>query len=162
MVRHLILPMAFAAALAAASTLHAADAQVRKVLPSLLDREGRASIHPSLYERDAYQAHLRQKPDEVGGLRFDIQWSAPKTGTPPLELRLELRGYATTASTNGTASSTNALVITRTVEPPRFGSRWTQITLDDAARRQVGDVTAWRATLLREGRELASTESFLW
>ena len=65
-------------------------------------------------------------------------------------------------ATNGAAASTNAFVITRTVEPPRFGSRWTQITLDDAARRQVGDVTAWRATLVREGRELASTQSFLW
>ena len=162
MARHLFLPLAFAAALVAVSTLQAADAKVRKVLPSLLDREGRASLHPSLYERDAYQAHLRQKPEEVGGLRFDVQWSAPKSGSAPLELRLELRGSATSTATNGAAASTNAFVITRTVEPPRFGSRWTQITLDDAARRQVGDVTAWRATLVREGRELASTQSFLW
>jgi hypothetical protein len=162
MARHLFLPLALAAALAAVSTLEAADAKVRKVLPCLLDREGRASLHPSLYERDAYQAHLRQKPDEVGGLRFDIQWSAPKSGTSPLELRLELRGSATATATNGAAASTNAFVITRTVEAPRFGSRWTQITLDDTARRQVGDVTAWRATLVREGRELASTQSFLW
>ena len=162
MARHLFLPLALAAALAAVSSLEAADAKVRKVLPSLLDREGRASLHPSLYERDAYQAHLRQNPDEVGGLRFDIHWSAPKSGTAPLELHLELRGSATSASTNSAASSTNSVVITRTVEPPRFGSRWTQITLDAAARRQVGDVTAWRATLVREGRELASTQSFLW
>lgn len=162
MVRHLFLIAVLALSLPATSGLQAADAKVRKVLPSLLDREGRASLHPSLYERDAYQAHLRQKPDEVSGLRFDIQWSAPRSAAAPLELRLELRGSATSAATNGTAASTNAFVITRTVEPPRFGSRWTQITLDAAARRQVGDVTAWRATLLREGRELASTQSFLW
>ena len=55
-----------------ATLSHAADAKVRKVLPSLVDLEGRASLHPSLYERDAYQAYLRKNPELVGGMRFDV------------------------------------------------------------------------------------------
>ncbi len=142
--------------------LMAADARVRKVLPSLLDREGRASLHPSLYERDAYQAHLRLKPALVGGMRFDVHWSAPRQGTKPLELRLELRGSATGTNSVVDRPSTNSVVLNTTVEPPRWGGRWTRLTLDESARQQVGDVTAWRATLLREGKAIASSQSFLW
>ncbi len=140
----------------------AADARIRKVLPSLLDREGRASVHPSLYERDAYQAHLRSKPALVGGMRFDVHWSAPRQGTTPLELRLELRGSS--AGTNGASGivGTNAVVLNTPVDPPRWGARWSRITLTEAARTQVGDVTAWRATLLRDGKAVASSQSFLW
>lgn len=141
----------------------AADAKVRKVLPSFIDLEGRASLHPSLYERDAYQAYLRKNPELVGGMRFDVHWSAPVDKSQPLELRLELRGA--TLRTNAVPSGvpqTNAVTLTNAVTPPRFGARWTRVTLSPETLRQVGDVTAWKATLLRGGAELASTQSFLW
>ncbi len=142
---------------------HAADAKVRKVLPSLVDLEGRASLHPSLYERDAYQAYLRKNPELVGGMRFDVHWSAPVAKAQPLELRLELRG-ATLRTNNAPAgvTQTNAVTLTSAVTPARFGARWTRVTLSPETLRQVGDVTAWKATLLRGGTELASTQSFLW
>lgn len=146
----------------ASSAAWAADAQIRKVLPSLLDREGRASLHPSLYERDAYQAHLRSKPTLVGGMRFDVHWSAPRTGTTPLELRLELRGSSVSTNSTVGVGSTNSVVLSIPVNPPRWGARWTRIQLEEAARQQVGDVTAWRATLLRDGSAVASSQSFLW
>ncbi len=141
----------------------AADAKVRKVLPNLVDLEGRASLHPSLYERDAYQAYLRKNPDLVGGMRFDVLWSAPVAKAQPLELRLELRG-ATLRTNNAPAgvTQTNAVTLTNAVTPARFGARWTRVTLSPETLRQVGDVTAWKATLLRGGSELASTQSFLW
>src|SRR3954469_12638010 len=71
-------------------TAHAASAKVVKVLPQYLDREERHAISPSLFDRDAYQARLRRRPEERGGLRFAMQWKAP--GTHPLKLRVELRG----------------------------------------------------------------------
>lgn len=141
----------------------AADARVRKVLPSLVDLQGRASLHPSLYERDAYQAYLRKNPERVGGMRFDVHWSAPVDKTQPLELRLELRGA--TLRTNALPTGvpqTNSVTLTNAVTPPRFGARWTRVALSPETLRQVGDVTAWKATLLRGGTELASTQSFLW
>jgi len=146
-----------------ATRIHAADAKVRKVLPSLVDLEGRASLHPSLYERDAYQAYLRKNPELVGGMRFDVHWSAPVAKAQPLELRLELRGAALrTNNAPSGVTQTNAVTLTQAVTPPRFGARWTRVTLSPETLRQVGDVTAWKATLLRDGTELASTQSFLW
>ena len=46
------------------------------MLPHYLDKEGRHTLSPSLYERDAYQAILRQNPEKRGGMRFDVQWKA--------------------------------------------------------------------------------------
>ena len=163
MARLLIWICPFLVALFICPALLAADAKVRKVLPSLLDQEGRASLHPSLYERDAYQSHLRHKPSLVGGMRFDVNWTAPRSGNGPLELRLELRGSAvgTNVAPAG-ANGTNSAVVTTPVTAPRFGARWTRITLEKSVLQQVGNVTAWRATLRRDGTELASSQSFMW
>ncbi|MGD1085598.1 MAG: hypothetical protein ABSA47_12735, partial [Verrucomicrobiota bacterium] len=43
-----------------ARTGFAADGKVIKALPELLNTNGVASLSPSLFERDAYQAWLRQ------------------------------------------------------------------------------------------------------
>ena len=48
----------------------AASAKIIKVLPHLLDRDGRHTLSPSLYERDAYQAILRAHPIQRSALRF--------------------------------------------------------------------------------------------
>ncbi len=45
--------------LATAWSATAAPAKVIKVLPHFLDQKGRHALSPSLYDRDAYQAHLR-------------------------------------------------------------------------------------------------------
>jgi hypothetical protein len=137
-----------------AGSLCAGEARIAKVLPSLLDRQGRASVAPGLYERDAYQAFLRSTPDQIGGLRIDVRWKAPRPPSGTVRLRLELRGSNT---------STNApLLIEREVTPPRWGGSWTEITLDAAARQQLGDLVAWRASLRRDDEEWTSVQSFLW
>jgi hypothetical protein len=135
-------------------SLSAADAAILKVLPSLLDHQGRASLAPSLYERDAYQAQLRKKPEQVAGLRMDVRWRAPRSPAGTLKLRLELRGSQ--SDNNG------PLIIEQTVSAPRWGSSWTRITLDADARRQLGDLVAWKASLKRGDQECASIQSFLW
>ncbi len=60
---------------ASALLAHAASGKVLKVLPHFLDLQGRHALSPSLFERDAYQAHLRKNPAEVSALRFDVEWS---------------------------------------------------------------------------------------
>ena len=138
------------------------EARIIKVLPSLLDAEGRASLHPSLYERDAYQALLRKESGKVAGLRFDILWKArPASGNGPvrpLVLKLELRG----SSQGVAARGGNTLVVERPIAGSQVGRRWSQVVLGPEEFRRVGEVSAWRATLLEDQRVVASTQSFLW
>src|SRR5258706_13062854 len=70
--------------------LGASSGKYTQVLPHYLDLEGRQSIRPSLYDRDAYQAKLRRNPKERSGMRFDVQWRARGAGES--KLRVELRG----------------------------------------------------------------------
>src|SRR5690348_10649157 len=72
----------------------AADGRVIKVLPHFLDLDGKHTLSPSLYGRDAYQYFLRQHPEKRSGVRFDIQWKATGTAAEPMKLRIELRGTA--------------------------------------------------------------------
>ena len=136
------------------------EARIIKVLPSLLDTEGRASLHPSLYERDAYQALLRAESKKVGGLRFDVLWKTPgnTTQSRPLVLKLELRRSA--HGTNATAG--NVIVVERPFPASLRGRTWSRIVLGPEEFRSVGEVSAWRATLVRDQQALASTQSFLW
>ena len=77
-----------------AETAHAASGRVIKVLPHYLDLKGHHTLSPGLYERDAYQAHLRQHPEQRSGIRFDVQWRTSGAVWEPLQVRVELRGIA--------------------------------------------------------------------
>ena len=70
----------------------AVSGRVVKVLPLLLDLKGRDAVSPSLFDRDAYQAHLRQHTNEISAVRFDVLWKASNAGSAKLKLRVELRG----------------------------------------------------------------------
>jgi hypothetical protein len=139
--------------LLAPAILRAAEGRVLKVLPSLLDERGRQSLAPSLYERDAYQAVLRAQPQRVSGMRFDVLWKARNSGTNALTLRLELRGATNVA---------RPVILERAVTPGWRGRRWTRISLTGEEFRGVGEISAWRASLLSSGQELAELKSFLW
>ena len=54
----------------------AGTGRVVKVLPHFLDLKGRHALSPSLYDRDAYQAQLRQHPEQRSGIRYDVLWRA--------------------------------------------------------------------------------------
>ena len=73
--------------------------KVLKVLPHLMDAQGRHTRSPSLYDRDAYQADLRKDLTKVSGVRFDIQWKAEAKTEAPAVLRVELRGTGVHACT---------------------------------------------------------------
>src|SRR6266705_3403962 len=80
--------------LACTLSVEAGTGKVAKVLPHFLDLQGRHTLYPSLYERDAYQALLRQHPEKRSGIRFDVEWRTKGPIWEPLTLRVELRGIA--------------------------------------------------------------------
>lgn len=127
--------------------------RIKKVLPHLLDKQGRHLLSPSLLERDAYQALLRKEPERRGGLQFDIQCGTLPSGVT-LRLKAELRGSLTNTPTQVT------------VEQPlpanaRF-HRWQVIRLSDDQYRQLGELVAWRISLWSGDRAIAEQKSFLW
>ncbi|MGD0252033.1 MAG: hypothetical protein ABSC01_04995, partial [Verrucomicrobiota bacterium] len=46
--------------------------RIVKMLPLFLDLKGHDAISPSLYDRDVYQAYLRQHTNEISAIRFDF------------------------------------------------------------------------------------------
>jgi hypothetical protein len=135
----------------------AASARIVKVLPHFLDLEGRHALSPSLYDRDAYQARLREHPELRSGLRLDVQWRA-RTGRPTaLKLRVELRGSA-----RGDWPTQTALETTVQVGRSGVGSGWAHLSLTGEEYRKFGELTAWRATLWDGETLLAEQKSFLW
>jgi len=133
----------------------AATGRVIKVLPHFLDAKGRQSLNPSLYERDAYQAMLRDHPTNRSGIRFDVQWKTKGPAFGQLKLRLELRGIAQ-------GDLPRQLVLEQKVEPGGWFSHWTSLPLIGAKYRDFGEVTAWRATLWDDTQLLGEQQSFLW
>ena len=132
----------------------AAAGRVVKVLPHYLDSKGRHALSPSLYERDAYQAFLRQNRAERKALRFDVRWKHSGEPTGPLKLRAELRGVR------------GNVIEQRTLEKG-LGSKahfakWASLLLDGEAYENFGELIAWRVTLW-DGEDLLNEQSsFLW
>ena len=136
---------------------HAADAvtgRVVKVLPLLLDSKGRAALSPSLFDRDAYQARLRQDTNEISGLRYDVEWSAKNAGAQKLKLRVELRGVS--------EKNLPKLKTLETEVAPGWFRQWTEFTLAGDDYKSFGAITAWRATLWNGNALLGEQKSFLW
>jgi len=131
-----------------AAAAHAGSGKIVKVLPHYLDQQGRHTLSPSLYERDAYQAHLRKHATEVSTLRFDVQWRGSGAG---LKIRVEARGR----------KNTTPLVLEQAVKSGVF-SRWNEVVLSREQYQQLGEVTAWRVTLWAGDQQLAGSASFLW
>ncbi len=130
----------------------AGKARISKVLPHLLDEKGRHTLSPSLYERDAYQAHLRKRPELCSALRFDINWTGINLKRDSLKLRLELR----------VSGEPNKIVIEEQIKPLGVSSSWSQLTLKGEEFKKAGKLIAWRATLWEADQEVAELKSFLW
>ena len=141
--------------LAAACSAQAATGRVIKVLPHFLDLQGRHSLSPSLYDRDAYQARLRRHPEERSGVRFDVQWKKKGGVFEPLKLKVELRGIAQ-------GNLPKQLVLEQPLEPGGWTSHWSSLALSGEQYTKFGEVTAWRASLWEGGQLLGEQRSFLW
>ncbi len=137
----------------AGAALHAGADRVVKVLPHYLDTAGRHALSPSLFERDAYQALLRARPEQRGGLRFDVQWKARRAPGQVRRLRLELVSE----------SHPRGRPLVREVSLPDKRTRgWAVLKLDAAAERALGEWRAWRVTLLVGEQVVSEQHSFLW
>ena len=138
--------------MALALPLVGAEGKIHKVLPHFVDRQGRHTLSPSLYERDAYQAQLRTDPALRAGLRFDVHWKARKSDA--LKLRVDMRGSNTNEATN--------VSVEMPVKPPGFFSKWSAVHLKKEDYVRLGELRSWRATLLDGDQVLAEQRSFLW
>ena len=132
----------------------AASGKVVKVLPHFLDLEGRHSVSPSLYDRDAYQAELRAHPEKRSGIRFDILWRGRGEPKQKAKLRVELRG---SAKGNLPTEKTVETEVTLTGI-----SHWAAVKLDGEEYKKFGEVTAWRVTLWEGDQLLGDQKSFQW
>jgi hypothetical protein len=138
----------------AVSASAATTGRVSKVLPHFLDLKGRHALSPSLYDRDAYQAQLRQHPEQRSGIRFDVLWKAKATNGATLKLRVEMRGTPQ-------GNLPRQKILETEVKPRRLG-HWTSLRFDGDDYKNFGEVTAWRVTLW-DGDQLAGEQkSFLW
>ncbi|PWU10558.1 MAG: hypothetical protein C5B50_25145 [Verrucomicrobia bacterium] len=140
-----------------AAPLHAraGEGKIIKVLPQFLDARGRASLSPSLYDRDAYQSVLLQHPEKRSGIQFQIHWKTKGGVWEPLTLRLELRGIA-----EGNLPKEH--VLDQRVDPSGWLGHWSNVVLSGAAYRDFGEVTAWRVTLWEGRKQIGEQKSFLW
>lgn len=136
------------------SVAQAAEGKIIKVLPHLLDAQGRNTLSPSLYERDAYQAYLRKHPELCSALRFDVQWKRRDSHPDNLKLKLELR------TSKGTPAA--PLTIESPVKAKGWFSTSTGLVVDGESFKTMGDVIAWRVTLWDGDRQVAEQKSFLW
>src|SRR5487761_1946196 len=150
--RRLLMILLLLGSLAAAAAAEAVTGHVVKVLPLLLDLKGHAALSPSLFDRDAYQAYLRQHMNEVSGLRFDVLWSAARAANAGLQLRLELRG-------TGPDSLPRQTTLAEKVAP-HFFRHWTSLTHAGDDLKYFGNVTSWRATLWAGGQLIGEQKSF--
>ncbi len=141
--------------LIAGSQTYAATGRVIKVLPHFLDTKGRAALSPSLYDRDAYQAVLREHPEKRSGIRFDMQWKTKGAVWSDLTLRVELRGVAQ-------GEAPKQMILQRELQVGGPFSHWTSMTLVGYEYKNLGEVTAWRVTLWEGDDMLGEQKSFLW
>jgi hypothetical protein len=132
----------------------AGEGSVVKVLSQLLDKQGRHALSPSLYERDAYQFHLRRQPKLRGGMRLAVQWKAKKVDWTKLNLRAEMRCL----------QEDNLHIVT--IEEPAVKnghySSWSEFRIEGADYKAFGQLVAWRVTLWEGDHQLGQLESFLW
>jgi len=154
--RRVFCGLALCSLLLAALPATSATGRVIKVLPEFLDLQWRSSLAPSLYERDAYQAMLREHPERRAGIRFYVQWKTKGPAWEPLKLRIELSGIAKGALPQ-------SLVLEEPLE--NSGSRfahWASAGLEGLTYKEFGGVTAWHVGLWEGKRLLSEQKSFLW
>ena len=137
-----------------APAVRAGEGSVVKVLPQLLDLHGRQTLSPSLYERDAYQLHLRKQPKLRGGARLAVQWKAKNVDWTNLTLRAEMRCLL--------EDHLHSVALEQPAVKNGHFSSWAEFRIEGADYKTFGQIVAWRVTLLEGGHPLGQLESFLW
>jgi hypothetical protein len=130
------------------------EGRVLKVFPQYLDAQGRHTLSPSLFARDAYQFYLRTRPKERGGMRVAVQWKIKGSDGANLRLRVEMRGLR--------GNTLRAKTLEKPAVKNGWFSHWTEVRLTGADYLDFGELVSWRVSLWDGPRELSSQQSFLW
>ena len=152
--RRFLVALLLLGSLSATFASDAVSGRVVKVLPLFLDLKGHDAISPSLYDRDAYQAFLRQHTNEISAIRFDVLWKASNLKDAKLKLRAELRGIGEHGLPRQTVLETEVT--------PAFFRSWTSLKLEGDELKNLGSLIAWRVTLWNGDELLGEQKSFLW
>lgn len=137
---------------AAGGAVH--SGRILKVLPHLVDAQGRIALAPSLFQRDAYQAQLRQHPELVSSQQYDVNCQVAGRPSDTLKVRLLLR--------TALRAETDPIILEAPVKRGWFGRSWQSLKLDPATYRTAGNVVAWRAELLAGNAVIGAQNSFFW
>ena len=133
----------------------AVTGRVLKVLPHFLDLDGQSTVSPSLFDRDAYQAHLRAHPEECSGIRYDVNWKVRPGKDRRVTLRLELKGLFED-------EHPREKLIEVSVVGKGSRRRWTGLEFSGEDYHDFGRITAWRVTLWSDDILMDEQTSFLW
>lgn len=152
--RALLILLASFGVVAAAHAAGDVTGRIVKVLPFLLDQQGRIATSPSLFDRDAYQAYLREHTNDVSAVRFDVLWKATKASEEKIKIAVELRGIGTNSVPTQQTLETNVV--------PGVFRRWTTVPLAGEEYKNFGRLVAWRVTLWNGDQKLGEQKSFLW
>ncbi len=128
--------------------------RIVKMLPLLLNAQGRDSLSPSLYDRDAYQVYLRTHTNEIFAIRFDVLRQVDNAPGMKFKIRIDARG----ADADGKPTE---MKLEQVIKPSWF-RHWTSLTLGGEEYKKFGTLTAWRVTLWADDRQLSEEKSFLW
>ena len=146
----IILLIILAAALVGCGTLPTRSGiGLVKVLPHYLDESGNDADGPTLLHRDVYQANLRENPDLVHAVRYDVNWR----GDGEIKVRLELRSAKTGVET---------MIVERIETASGHSTHWTPILIDAATYKSFGQPESWRVSLWQGETQVGEQKSFLW
>ncbi len=133
------------------------DWEVMKVHHEFIDTVGETTgVVADLKEKAVFQRNLSLNAKQVAGIRFVIHWKAPSSGVPKFAVKIEARGVI--PETN---QETYREIIKSYEETPSF-SGWTYADIKGDDLAKFGRVMAWKATLLQNGKPMATRHSFTW
>lgn len=148
-----------------AEQLPAAGRHLKKVLFFWLDKDGQYSQHPSMFERDAYQAYLRENPEEIHGLKVAILLSGSKGKLESSELELKIQGPP-----GPEIKEPLEFRLELADQVDRKLRRWVYWDIDpvnaeasDGSLKLLPEaIVSWRLTLLDEDQPVDRLQSYLW
>jgi len=105
-------------------------------------------------QRAIYQVNLSNNRSSQYGIRFSIKWGGEGPVLPNLLLKLELKGIMGDVPTYKN--------VTYTYSDFRRGGKWTEIQIVGEDYQALGQITAWKTSLICDNQVLAVKRSFLW
>ena len=150
-----------------AEKLPSAGRHLKKVLFFWLDEKGQYAQHPSMFERDAYQAYLRENPEEIHGLKVATLLAGTRSKLANGELVLKIKGPPSLTPVEDTVYRLDL-----SDKQDRRLRRWVYWEVDPVSedestsaaedKMSPDKIVAWQLTLLLDGVAVDRVQSYLW